>query len=249
MQKDSGCCPIGSEPQLSTDYKPKGKEDKLGDLPIYTIGSGDKAIIVAYDIYGYNGGRTRLICDQLADAGFNVILPDFYRGDAWPTEKPIDDSLAKFILAYPWEKVQKDLHDHVYPYLEKQGAKTIGMIGFCWGAWVIFKEAEGDKLTCGVSCHPSIRASNFFGESEIDMTKKVKSPQCLLSAGNDPDNVKDGGEVLKILEEKFPGKCLFKTYPNSAHGFVCRGDLSNKDTAADVKDAMTNAVEYFKKHL
>ena len=27
------------------------------------------------------GGRTRQLCDQLADSGYMVIMPDFFRGE------------------------------------------------------------------------------------------------------------------------------------------------------------------------
>lgn len=63
MQSNCGCCPIGSEPALASTYKPKGKVETFGDLPVYTIGKGEKAVIVAYDIYGFDSGRTRLVCD------------------------------------------------------------------------------------------------------------------------------------------------------------------------------------------
>mmetsp|Transcript_14414 Transcript_14414/g.12229 ORF Transcript_14414/g.12229 Transcript_14414/m.12229 type:complete len:104 (+) Transcript_14414:41-352(+) len=88
--EDHGCCPIGSEPQLAANYKSKGNEDKFGDLPVYLNGKGDKWIIVTYDIFGFDGGRTRLICDQLAGLGYNVILPDFYKGKPFQEGQSFD---------------------------------------------------------------------------------------------------------------------------------------------------------------
>ena len=61
--KEKICCPIGGEPELFTDYTPKGKNFSIGDLKVYTIGTGKNIIIVAHDIYGFEGGRTKLICD------------------------------------------------------------------------------------------------------------------------------------------------------------------------------------------
>ena len=40
-----------------------------GDLPIYVVGSGSKAIIWNYDIFGFDSGRTKQLCDIVADAG------------------------------------------------------------------------------------------------------------------------------------------------------------------------------------
>ena len=70
-------------------------------MNVYRTGAGKKCIIWCYDIYGFEvieitkckhcfvvpqfvlcqGGRTRQLCDMLADAGYLVILPDFFRGE------------------------------------------------------------------------------------------------------------------------------------------------------------------------
>ena len=70
---------------------------QVGDMDVYRTGSGNKCIIWCYDIYGFTvtlswwrddtwhvpwqGGRTRQLCDTLGDAGYLVLLPDFFRGE------------------------------------------------------------------------------------------------------------------------------------------------------------------------
>lgn len=83
----TSCCPPGSEPQLNTTYQPKGNVENYKGLPIYSVGTpGGPAIIVSYDIFGLDGGRTKLVCDQFSEAGFFVVLPDYYHGkDDCPT--------------------------------------------------------------------------------------------------------------------------------------------------------------------
>jgi len=71
----------------------------------------------------------------------------------------------------------------------------------------------------------------------------------LLSGENDAENVKEGGALVKILEEKFPGKNFVKTFNDQRHGWVNRGDVSNAETARDVKVAMELVVEFFNKNL
>ena len=65
LADESGdCCPKGSLGSLTVDYTAKGTESMLsGDLPVYTVGdpSSGRGVIVAYDIYGFNGGRIRNI--------------------------------------------------------------------------------------------------------------------------------------------------------------------------------------------
>ncbi len=178
------CCPIGSEPKLAATYKPRGTTSTLGDLPIYTIGEGDKAIIFIYDIFGADAGRTKLCCDQLADAGFFVILPDFFRGEPWDS----DDwsKLGEFFGKFSWSRLNKDLNDHVYPYLEQRGTKKIGMVGCCWGDYIVFQASASGKIDAGVGFHPTLTK---FAESADSLAEASKCPHFLMPAGNDPDEM------------------------------------------------------------
>ncbi len=49
----------------------------LGDMEVYVVRPSEKssnssAVIVSYDIYGFNGGRTRAICGKSV-AALNLI--------------------------------------------------------------------------------------------------------------------------------------------------------------------------------
>ena len=178
-----GCCPPGSEPYLAATYKSRGEIVKLDDLECYVIGKGDKAVICNYDIYGFDAGSTRLMVDQIADAGFLAILPDYYRSDKWPADSPIGPELFKWIGGFPWENVQKDINDKVLPYLAEKGVTKIGTTGTCWGAWVVLHACTSDKFSCGVSWHPSFQAEGIFGGKEEEIAKNVQSPQLILPAG------------------------------------------------------------------
>ena len=58
----------------------QGKVETVANLDIYTVGTGGKCIIWNYDIFGFaTGGRTKQLADLLAEEGFLVIMPDFYR--------------------------------------------------------------------------------------------------------------------------------------------------------------------------
>lgn len=85
------CCPPGTLPSLvpADLYQQRGAVLELGDLPVYVVGPSTNltAVIVSYDIYGFNGGRIRNICDEFAAEGHLVILPDYFRGDCWTAER------------------------------------------------------------------------------------------------------------------------------------------------------------------
>jgi dienelactone hydrolase len=103
---EQDCCPVGSLPSLtpSEEYVTKGEVILLGDLPAYVVGSrsASHAVIVGYDIYGFNGGRIRNICDEIASHGYLVVLPDYFRGDCWTQlrEQTEQDDKMPFIKRY-----------------------------------------------------------------------------------------------------------------------------------------------------
>ena len=61
-------------------YQPKGKVVTVEDLDIYVVGNGEKCVIWNYDIFGFNSGRTKELADLLAESGFLVVMPDYFRG-------------------------------------------------------------------------------------------------------------------------------------------------------------------------
>jgi hypothetical protein len=69
------------DPYLSiTNYQSKGSELRLKDnTEFYVSGSvkSKKGIIMISDIYGWNGGRVRNICDFFGDNGTFCVIPNF----------------------------------------------------------------------------------------------------------------------------------------------------------------------------
>merc|ERR1712200_261596 len=114
-----------------------------------------KCIIWCYDVFGFKGGRTRQMCDFLAENGYLVIMPDFYRGDMCdPAAEP--DRIGGYIKdVTKWPSLKLDWEKKVKPYAEKNGAKTYGSVGTCWGSYVVLRLAEDVGFNAGVSFHPS----------------------------------------------------------------------------------------------
>ena len=50
-------------------------------IPCYVVGTGEKTLLVAHDIFGVDSGRTKLICDRLSsELNLLVCLPAFFDG-------------------------------------------------------------------------------------------------------------------------------------------------------------------------
>lgn len=77
------CCNAGKPTPHA--YAGNGSVQSAGDLPLYVSGSGKKAVVVIYDIFGFceppTNGNIRRNCDKLADEGFMAVMPDFFRGN------------------------------------------------------------------------------------------------------------------------------------------------------------------------
>mmetsp|Transcript_93870 Transcript_93870/g.269074 ORF Transcript_93870/g.269074 Transcript_93870/m.269074 type:complete len:240 (-) Transcript_93870:247-966(-) len=225
----------------------EGVEGKLGELPIYSVGSGAKAILIIPDIFGWSTDKGRFfgIADTLAAQGFKVLLSDPFHGDSAVGKSDI----MGWIGSYPYEKnIGTDIEACVKS-LQDDGCTSVGVVGFCWGVWAFCKAASlGVPFKCGVGPHPSTRLEGVFAgaDGEQAMIDKIEMPVLLMPAGNDPENLMEGGSVAEALAKK-GGKSI--KFPDMAHGWVCRGDMSDATVTRDVEAAMKHMVEFFKENL
>jgi len=72
-----------------TPGTPKGNEQQIAGVNAYvslpTSGITPRAsLLVIADIAGWEFPNSRLICDEYAEKGFKVYMPDFFNGDALP---------------------------------------------------------------------------------------------------------------------------------------------------------------------
>ena len=65
---DSGkkCCPEGSWPALTVNYKPKGEKFNLADITVYHVGDSQKVLIIISDIFGASSARHESVADTYA---------------------------------------------------------------------------------------------------------------------------------------------------------------------------------------
>jgi len=222
--------------------------DQASDFKVYKTGSGEKCVVWNYDIFGFDGGRTRQMADYVASQGYMVLIPDYYRGGMCDVTKDPGDKVVAFLKANTdLEKLKTDFESFVLPYAKKSGASSIGTFGFCWGSVPVIHFSSFNEIKCGVSFHPS--HPPIFGmieANEEERLKAVKCPQLLMPAGNDADTVKTGGLAQKVLCEE---KCEVLEFPDMTHGWSVRGDCSKPEVERDVKKAFTAAVEFIAKHL
>ena len=160
-----------------------------------------------------------------------------------------------FLKSFPPSVTNEKISRAVEYLSSSKGCTSIGAIGFCWGVWAAWHyaslEAAGG-LSAVVGPHPSIRVGGMlFDENEVeDLAAKVdpSAAYFLMPAGNDPDQYRDGGEVVEAVRGRGI-VCDVLEFPESSHGWVPRGDVSAPGVGSAVESALRAAVEFFNTHL
>lgn len=145
------------------------------------------------------------------------------------------------------QNVMNSRFEKVQAYMESKGIKQFFAIGFCWGTWQAFRlSAKYEGFVAIAGPHPSLGIEGMFGGKELDLSNKIRCPAFLLPAGNDPANVKTGGEVIENLIQRFPQSGTVE-FPDMAHGWVVRGNMTEEKVARDVKQALDLIKSFFDK--
>mmetsp|Transcript_7122 Transcript_7122/g.10209 ORF Transcript_7122/g.10209 Transcript_7122/m.10209 type:complete len:271 (+) Transcript_7122:128-940(+) len=242
----------------SVRYIPKGQSMTIGryHTPVYFVkppisdmttpvnNEDKKAMIIFTDVFGITE-RMKFISDELARLGkYHVIIPDSFRGKTMDSES----DLVTWLRSVPYQPVVSQDIDSCMEYLRKEmeieGELPVGSVGFCWGGWAIAKSAsEGVSWRCAVSPHPSTKIEKFIFDSNEDlMLEKTKMPFLLLPAGDDMENLKPGGNLAALVEEKGGGSILFD---EMKHGWVTRGDLNMPHVKRDYMKALHLILKFF----
>ena len=209
--------------------------------------SSNTALIVNYDIFGLNMGRTRGVCDQLSKStGFHVVMPDYFRNaDSIVNHGgiPLTENGREWLKTYPSSSILADTDSVIY-FMENLNITKFGSVGLCWGAWAGFHQAsrnygQPSKILAHTSAHPSLYVEEFFGGTVEDLVRSVTSPVQLLPAGNDLDDFKDSGSVVDWLKNEGNFVDVFE-FEEMVHGWVPRGNVSDGAVARDVQSVLHN---------
>ena len=75
----------------------------------------------------------------------------------------------------------------------------------------------------------------------------MKTPFLLLPAGNDPENLKEGGELAVILKANNPLSETTNDFEDQHHGFAIRGDTADEAVKVKVELAFKKIYAYVAK--
>jgi carboxymethylenebutenolidase len=188
----------------------------------------------------------RGVADQLAEAGYLALAPDFLSGTApgggGTAEFGSEDAARNGIGRLPAEQVTADL-DAVFKHAKSMPAsnKVVAVGGFCWG---------GGKTFAYATHNPDIAAAFvFYGSAPQNASDyaKIKAPVYGFYGGNDFRITGDVPNIEKRMQQA--GKKFEQvTYEGAGHGFMRQGEMTTDANNPDRK-ARDQGWERWKKIL
>nr|GMD74115.1 carboxymethylenebutenolidase homolog [Ipomoea batatas]GME14314.1 carboxymethylenebutenolidase homolog [Ipomoea batatas] len=184
-------------------------------------------ILLLSDVFGFEDSFTRDFAYRVACNGYNVLVPDLFRGDPWGKDRPVA-SFEQWIGKQDRNRVIQDTFTSVEwmvnEFVAAGISKKLGVIGFCYGGGLtldILAKDQGSSFGAGIS---------FYGTRiNTSLSTKIKSPLLLISGNDDPhcpvsvlNNVDENVEKSKVVVFKGRG-----------HGFVHRPQSPEEDRDAE----------------
>ena len=112
--------------------------------PAYHAPADGPGVVVVQEWWGLNP-QIKTTADRLAEAGFNAVVPDLYRGKLAST----GDEANHLMTALDWGGAVKDLQAALQHL--KQSGKKAAVLGFCMGgALTIIASANLPETDAGV---------------------------------------------------------------------------------------------------
>lgn len=253
------CCPSEAVGYLESQGGSKGKVTDEYGVPCYATGEGKNVVVVLPDVWGWNGGRVRLLADELAEKlGAVAVVPKALQppfeggtdGDGLPPNFSLGERMGE-LFAYIkekwiWDLVGKDFEKVIEAVSAKHD--KIVLVGFCYGGYAAAHLGkEKSKIVGAAIAHPSTHLHEGLGLGKtVDLASNVTFPFAFYPAGKgeggDPETYDADGEVFKALQEKFGDKCETHRYPDESHGFVTRGYLPEGNTTTGRGEATQKAI-------
>jgi len=204
------------------------------------------AVVVIHEIFGLTDW-VRGVTDQLAEAGYIAIAPDFLSGSApnggGSAELGGGDAVRKAISSLKADQITGDLNaavDYVTALPSCNGKVVVG--GFCWGGTQTFRFATNNK---------KIKAAFPFygtGPDKADDIARIDCPVYGFYAGNDnrvTSTVPKSSELMKAAKKTYEPV----TYDGAGHGFMRAGEdpAASDDNKKAREDAWKRWKELLKK--
>jgi len=206
-------------------------------------GTSKAGLIVIQEAFGLTTHIQR-VCDRFAKEGYLVISPEIFHHTAYPgfTAGYEDfESVKSHYTALTLPRLEADMKA-CFGWLENNGVKKIGSVGYCLGGRVSYIANSVLPLSAAVSYYGRI------APDLLDRAKDQHAPLLLFWGGSDKNiPIADTQAVGKALgEAKKPFTNV--EFSEAGHGFNC-DDRPGSFHAESSEQAWGITLAFFKKHL
>ncbi|KAI9292197.1 hypothetical protein K502DRAFT_320121 [Neoconidiobolus thromboides FSU 785] len=237
------CCSTPAVIVNPGDYQIQGSFSKVDDLDYYTIGNSDKKVILLYDILGYHTNNFQFSDILCKLTGYQIIVPDFFRGKPWPESDLPPKDIQKLInwagVENGYEnRVSKDLTLLINHFNKSTPNNQYALIGFCWGGLMLFDALNSNQFVAGIAIHPSMLTEQNF--------KDLKYPILLAPTEQEKDII----PFFDLISSDVKSKSELHDFTDQVHGFAAaRGDFQNSENFKRVNDLLTASQHFLTKYF
>ncbi|KAJ6383716.1 hypothetical protein OIU78_027080 [Salix suchowensis] len=185
-------------------------------------------ILLLSDIFGFEDSSTRDFAYRVACNGYNVLVPDLFRGDPWTKDRP-RAMLEQWITKQEPQRVRKDIDASIKwmvdEFLAAGISKKHGVIGFCFGGGRVIDVLSRDQGACfgvGVS---------FYGtRMDPALASTIRVPVLFVSGDSDPLCTVS---FLKDIERRIGEGSEVVVFEERGHGFAHNPSSPEEDEDAE----------------
>ncbi|KAG1328063.1 carboxymethylenebutenolidase [Cocos nucifera] len=205
-------------------------------IPAYLLkavkNNNGTGVLLLSDVMGFEDSLTRDFAYRVACIGYNVLIPDLFRGNPWKKDQSMTEFEHWFSRQSP-ERVAKDISMSAKwmtdEFMAAGISKKLGIIGFCFGGGHLVETLARDEQAyfgtgvCfyGTNINPSLGSS-------------IKVPVLLICGDND---LLCPISSQQEMEKNTRGSKL-KIYSGRGHGFAHRPNSEEEDEDAEAAFAI-----------
>lgn len=185
-------------------------------------------VLLLSDVFGFQDSATRDFAYQVACHGYNVLVPDLFRGDPWSKSRP-KTIFEQWVASQDPQRVANDIATSTKWMVDEFAAaginKKLGLIGFCFGGGRVIDVLAADQGACFST------AVSFYGtRMNPSAASKVKVPVLFISGDNDP---LCPVSVLSEFEKSIGNGSRVVIFKGSGHAFAHRPGSPEEDEVAE----------------